>query len=523
MPPTAFPRIEANESGNTWTCGFNPFNPSVNYLSFGVIYEPLYYIDTLKNAKQTPWLATSYKWSNSNRTLTWDIRKNVNWSDGKPLTAADVVYTFNLLKSHPALDLNAVWSVLSSVSQSGKYTVVMNFKTSAVPYFYYIADQTPIILQHMWKSISNPVNYKDSHPVGTGPFTMQNCTAQNVQYVKNTHYWQPGLPKISKVEYPSFTSNSPANSELATGTAQWGSQFIPNIKAYYLSKSSSNHYWFPPVANVSIFMNETNSLLNNVAVRRAMAYAINRKRISSIGEYGYEPPSNQTAVVLPTFKKWYDRAAASRYKYSYDPAKAISILKAAGFKKGSSGLFSSPAGKPLKFTIINIGGNSDWVASVQVITSELKKVGISLTPDNLSSTVFDSDLYDGKYQLAYNAETGGPSPYYELRQILYSKNSAPIGQPAATNWERYSSPSTDKLITEYGATTSVSVQHHLVDQLEKVMLKEIPVIPVTEAVDWYQYNTAKIGGWVTKSDPYAQPAAYATPDWEVVLLHLYPK
>ena len=59
-------------------------------------------------------------------------------------------------------------------------------------------------------------------------------------------------------------------------------------------------------------------------------------------------------------------------------------------------------------------------------------------------------------------------------------------------------------------------------KLEKVMLSDVPVIPVTEAVDWYQYNTGSFTGWPTPSNPYAQPAAYNYPDWGQVLLHLRP-
>ncbi len=60
------------------------------------------------------------------------------------------------------------------------------------------------------------------------------------------------------------------------------------------------------------------------------------------------------------------------------------------------------------------------------------------------------------------------------------------------------------------------------NKLQAVMLKEVPVIPVTEQVDWYQYNTSHFTGWVTKSDPYAQPAAYNYPDWGQMMLHLAP-
>jgi peptide/nickel transport system substrate-binding protein len=510
----------SNAQGTTWTCGFNPFNANLVSWSFGPVYEPLVFVNALKSGATTPWLASAYAWSNHNRTLTFTIRSGVKWSDGTPFSAADVLYTFKLIKAHPALDLNADWSVLKSVSQRGN-KVVFTFKTAAVPYFYFIGDATPIVAQHIWSKIKDPVTYKDSSPVGTGAFTMSSCSPQVFTLKKNPSYWQKGLPTIDTVYYPAYTSNDPANLDLATGKAQWGSQFIPNIKSFYLSKSPDNHYWFPPTINVSIFMNLKDPILSNVAVRRAMAYAIDRNRVSQIGEYGYEPPSNQTGIVTPTFSSWLDRNLAK--KVTYNPEKAISILKAAGFKM-SGGVFHTPQGKPLSFTMINIGGYSDWVASAQVVQQELKAVGIKVTAQNLSSTTYDTDNFTGKFQLSYDGnETPGPAPYYELREILYSKNSAPIGKLAASNWERYTNPAVDKLIEQYGATTNSATQHAIVRKLEQVMVNDVPVIPVTESVDWYQYNTKDLTGWVTPQNTYARPSAFENPDWGVVLLHLKPK
>jgi peptide/nickel transport system substrate-binding protein len=515
----------SDEYGSSWTCEFNPYNSSDTGFSFGPVYEELVYQDSLKSGAPTPWLATKWAWSNGNKTLTFTIRKGVQWSDGAPFSAKDVLFTFDLLKAHSGLDLNSDWSVLRSVAMKGSDQVVFHFKTAAVPYFYYIAGETPIVSQHLWSKVANPLTYLDKAPVGTGPYTMSSCSGTNIQYTKNPHYWQPGLPKIKTVNFPAYLSNTPANEDLASGKDQWGSQFIPNIENVYLSADPKYyHYWFEPVANVDIFFNLKDPLLSNVAVRQAMAYAIDKQKASTIGEYGYEPPANQTGIVKPTFSGWYDSSLAAKYDnaYSYDPQRAISILEHAGFKRNANGIMEKN-GQQLSFTIVNNGGYSDWVTAVSVIQSDLKAIGIEITPQNLSDTTFLSDVYDGHYQLAYNAETGGPGPYYELRQWLYSPNSAPIGTSASSDWERYSSPATDRLINAYAATTSSSAQHQIVDELEQVMLSDVPVLPVTEEVDWYQYDTQHIGGWVTSSDPYAQPAQYASPDWGVVLLHLYPK
>src|SRR6266702_4310214 len=132
----------------------------------------------------------------------------------------------------------------------------------------YIGYQVAIVDQKVWSKIANPVTYPDKNPVGTGAFEVSSktCTPQNIKYTANPHYWQKGLPKVATVNYPSFLTNDTANTFLANGQAQWGGQFIPNIQSFYTSKSPNYHYWFPPVANVSLFINLTNPILKNVAV-----------------------------------------------------------------------------------------------------------------------------------------------------------------------------------------------------------------------------------------------------------------
>src|ERR1700691_144123 len=244
-----------NESGGTWTCDFNPFNLSYVSYSLGPVYEPLVFVDTLQSGKATPWLASSWTWGAGNKTLTFTIRSGVKFSNGNPMTAADVAYTFNLEKKFPALDLTGVWSVLSSVTATSPTTVVMDFSTVAVPYFYYIADQTPIVPEHIWSKIANPTTDPISNPVGTGPYLMSKCSPANITYTANPHYWQPGEPKIAKIQYPAYTSNNTANDDLANGSAQWGAQYIPSIQTFYTARNPNFHYWFPPTVNVSLLPN----------------------------------------------------------------------------------------------------------------------------------------------------------------------------------------------------------------------------------------------------------------------------
>jgi peptide/nickel transport system substrate-binding protein len=520
-----------NVYGGTWPCGFNPFNSAVlgPGVTFALIYEPLQFVNILQsNNPPVPVLATSSQWSNNFKTLTFTIRSGVNWSDGKPFSAADVVYTFNAMKSDKAIDLNALWSAdggpLTSVTSKGSNQVVFTFKAAAQPYFYFVANLTPIVPQHIWSSLdqSKLHSYSDTHPIGTGPYLVSDCTAQNIKYVRNPHFWQSTsshpVPQIQEIDYPAFLSNTPGNLALAQGQAQWGGQYIPNVKSFYVGKDPAHrHIWFPPVLNVALVPNLSDPLLGKLAVRQAIAYALDRPKIAQLGEGGEQQAANQTGVILPTFQSWSDSSITPP---GYDPAKAEQLLKSAGFTKGSDGIFRDSSGNRLAFTIKTISGYSDWDASLQIITQELKAAGIAVTVQDENSTPYTAAIQSGKFQLAYAGSGGpaaspGPSPYYELRGWLFSGN---IG---STNYSRFKSAAADALFNQYGGA-SHDQQIQIIHQIQKIMVDQIPFIPTTEGVDWYQYDTTNIGGWPTPSNPYAQPSPYSFPDNEQVVTHLYP-
>ena len=160
--------------------------------------------------------------------------------------------------------------------------------------------------------------------------------------------------------------------------------------------------------------------------------------------------------------------------------------------------------------------------SVEGRVWERKPLGITLTVNDLAQTTYNDKLYKGDFDVAYGSETGGPAPYYELRQLLYGPNSAPLGQNASTNYERYINSSTDALFDQYAAA-DVATQHDIIKKIQQVMLDVIPMVPTTESVDWFQYNTKSVTGWPTPDDPYAQPAAYNIPDWGYVAARLQSK
>jgi len=473
-------------------------------------------VNSLKNNAETPMLAESYQWSADKKSLSLTIRDGVKWNDGQPMTADDVAFTFNLLKKNPGLDIDALWSsALKSVTASGN-KVDVEFNAPASTYFYYVAAHTPIVPEHIWSTgdaAKDPVKFQDAKPVGTGPYQVNPCSANNIVYTANKSYWQPGLPKVTKINYPAYTDNQPANTDLASGDAQYGGQFIPGIDKAYVSRDTANHhYWFPPTTNVALYFNMKHPVTGKLEIRQALAYAIDREQVSKIGESGYQPAANQSGVVTPTFEQWYDKGLAAKYDYSVDKTKAAQLLASAGY---------SPS-HPLKLSVITISGYTDWDASLAEIKQQLAPLGVQLSIDDLAGETFNDRISKGDFDLAYWSQIGGAGPYYEFRQILHSANSAPLGQAAASNYGRYSNPAVDKALDAF-ASADEATQKTLLTTVQEAMLRDVPVIPTTESVQWYEYNTKSFTGWPTEQDPFALPAPWQFPDVEQVLLHLAPK
>jgi peptide/nickel transport system substrate-binding protein len=519
------PLVISDVTGANWNCEFNPLNfaawPQGGPSETGVIYEPLMF-ENLLNQKVSPWLATGYKWSNGLKTLTFTIRQGVKFSDGVAMTPADVAFTFNLIKRNPALDGWGLWQnvhgPLTSVAAQGD-TVVMNFSVPAPTYFYYVAGQVPILPEHIWGKLPLKTlpTYSDKSPVGTGAYTVGSCSPSNVVYKANPHYWQPGKPAVKTVEWPAYLSNTTGNECLIDGKCQWGGQYIPSIQQAYVSKSSANHNWAPSIVSVTLVINHklTNSPLDNVKVRQAMALAINRDEVGAIGETGSETGAHQDGIAQSYRSQWVDTAQASSYfnDYAFNPTEAVKLLEQAGYTKVVGGVRENSAGQKLSFALTNNGGYSDWVADATVIAEQLSRVGIQITQRNLNDPTTSEN--NGTYQIGLADQTGGPGPEYEFRQWLYGPN---IG---STNYTQWNDPATNKLFNEYSVTNDPATQRAIVNQLQKLVLSQVPYIPVLGGVSWDQYSTDQFTGWPTPQNPYAQGQT-AYPDWGWDLLHIKP-
>lgn len=501
---------------------FNPFT----YTSGGqlidatpMIYESMLQYDDLKPGTIYPYLATSYQVSNGNKTLTFNLRPGVKWSDGQPFTSADVVFSLELLKKNPSLNLFGI--SFSSVRAEGPEKVVVTLSSADYTQLYLIGTSY-IVPEHIWKSV-NPVKFADPNPVGTGPYLVKSFSPQDLTLTKNPHYWMPGKPVVKQLNYPAYNSADSSNLALGQGQITWAGNYIPDVKRTYIDKDPTyRHYWYAPLGGVALVPNLDKYPLNNVDVRKAISDAVNRQTISVEGESGYEAPfASPTGLVLPEDQSLMAPQYSS-LRYSTNIAEAKKLLAAAGLKPGPGGYLVGSNGKPISLTIVDPSSYADYITDDQIIVRELKAVGIQANVSGVSVGAWTSDMEDGNFQLTTDYSNIGPSPYYVYQGWLDDSLTAPIGKAASGDWGRWKNAATQKYLSTYKTGTTDAQRTAAIQGLEGIMVKDEPVIPLVYSAVWFQYDTHTFTGWPTPSNPYAlgEPAGNEA---EIVVLHLTKK
>jgi peptide/nickel transport system substrate-binding protein len=511
----------------TITQAFNPYDPTQAAYGMGatgLIYEPLIQFDLASPTISYPWLATSYTWGNGGKQITFKIRSGVKWNDGKPLTPADVAFTFNLLKKYAAINLGGL--KLSSVSASGS-TVTLTFPTSQYTNLEEIAG-TAILPQAVWSKVGNPATYTDASPVGTGPYMLSSFTPQGFTLKKNPYYWQPSKVKVSSVYFPVYTSNTGATNALFSGQITWTGNYIPGLQKDFVDKSPAyHHYWEAAGSTNSLMPNLNKWPTNQLAVRKAISLALNRSVIASEGEGGLESPAlNSTGLTLPTFKAWSAPVASMTNSATANPAAAEKVLKAAGFTKGSNGFFQK-GGKTVALTIVDPSAYTDYAEDDAIIAQELRAAGIDATFQGQAVTAWLTNVADGDFQLTLHWANGGITPYNMYDGWLDS--TLATGSAATGDYERLNDPTVQSDLATLSSANTVAQQTADLVPLEKYVAANLPVIPTTTAADWFEYNSQNFVGWPTQSNPYDSGQPSGTNNGpgsgtdEVVLLHLTPR
>lgn len=466
------------------------FNPFVSYYDgelniIGNIYPSLTMID--QHGKPQPYLATSWKTSANNLTWTFNIRKGLKWSDGKPLTAKDASWTFNLIM-HNNVAATANGSLVSnfaSVTAPNDSTLVIKTKSPQANMLYISAPVTgiPIVPEHIWKShLSDLKNYKNMNfpVVGYGPWTLvQNVTNQYAKLTANKNFFM-GAPKFDTLISQYFSNSDAAVAALQSGQLTQLSnvtatqfktlQKSKNLKTYQQEPNGWKSIEINPGATTRTGqkIGNGNPILADPRVREAIALGINRPELVRKTIQGFGTAGG--AYLPPGYPQWKWQPSSSE-ALNYNPKKAGQILDAAGYKMGKNGVrVDAKIGKPLTF---RYGIHSDDSLDAQIapyLEGWMKAIGIQLQVQPLSFDQLNVDLAKGNWDILMDGWSTGPDPTYLLS--IQTCATLPLDNGTGGNTDAfYCNKNYDQLFNKQMTEFNPNQRAQTINQMQNVLYK----------------------------------------------------
>jgi peptide/nickel transport system substrate-binding protein len=514
------------QAGFQWQApkAFNPMAASpdwpTNWDHSQLLYETLLRFNVIDGSLQ-PGLAKELQ-QPDDTTFRLPLQDGTKWSDGSDLTADDVVFTFEIGKT-ASVRYSTVWEYLDSVTAVDPRTV--EFKLKAKPYNPGFVKNflafTMIVPKAVFSKIAPDKIPAETNlkPIGSGPFLLDKFDQTQIALKRNDNYWGKtvfGTPPMAAIIHPIFKSNNDGDLKLESGEIDVSQQFTAQIwKMWEGGKPVSTWmkkkpYHLPGNMPLLIF-NMNKKGLDNVKVRRAIAYAINYPNIATTAMSDYSDPANASLIVPTGYEsKFYDPAAVAAEGWKYDKAKAIDILEnELQAKKGSDGIYALPDGTKLGgWKLITPTGWTDWNTACEIVAKSAQEVGIGITTNFPQFPTMFSALQNGNFDLAMFGYTSvnPASPWIRFRDALDDRGVPDRGKTAFWNFNRFKNPDVPALLDAAAAAKSDTEAKAAYARLDKIYRENIPVVPLMyRPWQFYEFNENNWTNFPTEQNPYAPP------------------
>ncbi len=503
---------------------FNPLSPTAAWPCQGnvmqVTYETLLRWNIL-TGEILPGLAKEYKVDGTN-SITLTMQDGVTFSDGTPCTAKDVVYSYEVGKKNAGVAVASFWQLADSMEAPDDKTVVVKIsqKTKNAGAVLRMLTETYILPQAVYSRIADnklPTEIIDK-PIGTGPFTVDKADQTQIVLKKNDAYWGKtfygGLPVMSQIIHPIFKSNEDGNIKFQAGELDIMQQFVSQIWKMWEGGKPVGTYlkakpYFVPGSMPMLMINTTKKGLDNVAVRKAIAFAIDYASIAETAMSGYSDQV-QASLILPTGAegKFFNKADADANGWKYDAAAAEKQLTDAGATKGSDGVYTLNGTRLGPYKLITPTGWTDWNASCEIIAKSLKAIGIDCSTNFPQAAETTQAIQGGTFDLAvwYVSGVNPATPWARFKDIMSQSEMQPLGKTTFANYGRWKNSEAEALLTAAAQAVDDAGKKAAYDKLDALYRKEVPACPIMYRPDeFYEYNATNFFNWPDEKNSYAPP------------------
>lgn len=437
-------------------------------------------------------LAQSWEISEDGLNYTFHLYQNITWHDGLPFNASDIEYSFDTALFNPDAanywkDASLAGCNITSIEILDTFTVI--FRLGKIFPEFLDSVWVPIIPCHLYEGTDLRTNLYNTHPVGTGPFTfVEWAPGINLTLQANEMYFR-GRPYLDRI----FIKWDIPREELTNSLMNNTLDVVPGLVDPYRMTDLEKIHGITTISSVQsgffyAGFNLDHSILNDIAVRKALSHAVNKTHIIEDVYLGYAEPAS--SPISPAWSSWCNPNVT---KYDYNPSLAESLLDQAGY------LRDSETGVRFNLTIKALYTS---FASARIVADGWTEIGVNTTVVSINDVNEFSNEINNKRE--FDVAMGGfagPGPYFGALYLLWHSGEW-------LNAWNYSSDRVDHLLEEALITIDENTRRDMLNELQEILSNDIPVIFTIHQIRLTGYNN-DFHGFSFGSDQGLEVSAYS--------------
>ncbi|MBW1690457.1 MAG: ABC transporter substrate-binding protein [Deltaproteobacteria bacterium] len=437
---------------------FTFYKRGPGYVRMMMIFDSLTWKD---DRGVIPWLAESWMYNESALTYTFTLRKGVCWHDGKPFSAADVVFTYHYFKRYPHPWFNV--KAIKEVAVLDQHRVLFKLSQPFAPFLDPVTCSIPIIPKHAWENIKYPNKYTDPEAlIGTGPYTLKTYARERgfYEFTANTMFWG-GSPMIKTLIFKKVGDPQMAALKGEVDQVRIKPEAISMLKAKHIAVLHTPHFW-----NAKLMINHKKPPMDAKEFRQALAHALDLDEIVKRGLRGRGEPASP--ALIPPDNLWFNPNIP---KYPHNLTRVKELMSSLGYTQ-REGVWSKDS-HALKLTVLT---RKEFSRMAQIINHQFRKAGFAFEFQSLSPTTVDAKVTAWDFDLAISGHggIGGDPMLYDSFVRAKYHNSA-----------RFHHPELDSLIEEQFKEMDSTRRKSIVNRMQALYAELLPAISLYYPTKYY--------------------------------------